>query len=217
MRRLFSLFLWTFIPAVYAEPASILRVTSEGKKVAEVLDRMDVKNHWKANIQVYWKTGRPSGKEKGPRTHCSAFVSAACLKLGVPMLNPPPQTLLANRQQTWLLDEGKKKGWKQIKDGLTAQELANQGTIVVASYRNPNAKKPGHIAMIRPEEVSPGSIAKKGPRICQAGGTNYNSTDLATGFANHPGAFAKKEILFFAYQPAKDKPCSQPAYRGDGG
>jgi hypothetical protein len=178
-----------------------LPVSPEGKKLARRLDKMEVEKHWLPGEHITdWKTGEPDGKKGGPPTHCSLFVAAACFRLGVPMLEPPPQTFLSNRQQEWLLKEGKAKGWKQVKDMLKAQKLANQGMVVVASYRNPNPKKAGHIAMVRPAAVTPAAVEKSGPRICQAGQHNYNDIDLKTGFKNHPGAWSKKEILFFAHQ-----------------
>src|SRR5262249_62106064 len=141
-------------------------------------------------------TGNRDGRPGGPPTDCSLFVAAACLRLNVPMLAPPPQDFLSNRQQQWLLGEGRKRGWVQLRNGLEAQKLANQGVVVVASYRNPNPKKAGHIAMVRPAAVRVTEVLQFGPRICQAGARNYNNVSLKTGFRNHPGAFAKGEILF---------------------
>jgi hypothetical protein len=60
-------------------------------------------------------------------------------------------------------------GWK-IVDFARAQELANQGKLVIAAYRNPDANAPGHVAA-----VVPGSLARSDswdmdvPRIAQAG------------------------------------------------
>jgi len=187
-----------------AGPSAKLTVTADGKKLARALDKMEVEKHWLPKLHIGdWKTGEPDGKKGGPPTHCSLFVSAACYRLKAPMLNPPPQTFLSNRQQQWLQKEGKKLGWVRVKDMLKAQRLANEGVIVVASYRNPDPKKAGHIAMVRPAVISAEKITKSGPRICQAGATNYNDIDLKTGFKHHPGAWSKKEILFFAYKPGK--------------
>src|SRR4051794_5939413 len=98
------------------------------------------------------------------------------------MLPPPPQNFLSNRQQAWLFKEGNALGWRQVKHAVEAQRLANRGIVVVASYRNPNPKKAGHIAMIRPAEVRRALVQERGPRIAQSGGRNYRDTDVQTGF-----------------------------------
>jgi hypothetical protein len=160
-----------------------------------------VENHWKAEEHITnWKTGEPDDKIGGPHTHCSLFVAAVCWKLDVPMLNPPPQTVLANRQQDWLFKEGKDKGWRQIKDAVVAQRLANQGVLVLASYKNGNPKKAGHIAVVRPAAIAPQNVTTRGPRIAQAGASNYRDTDVKTGFKHHLRAWENGEVLFFAFR-----------------
>jgi hypothetical protein len=192
---------WCAFP-VATWAADKIPVTAEGVQLRKTLDSLDVENHWLAGQHITkWKTGESDEKTGGPKTHCSLFAAAVCVKLDVPLLFPPPQTFLANRQQEWLLDEGKKKGWKQIKNAVEAQKLANEGVLVLASYKNPDAKKAGHIAVVRPDEVEAAAVKKSGPRITQAGATNYNDTDVKTGFVHHKDAFANDEILYFAYQP----------------
>jgi hypothetical protein len=187
-------------------PAETIPLSAKGKELAAALDAMDVKNRWLPTRHVSnWKTGEADDKKGGPRTHCSLFVSAACWKLHVPMLDPPPQTLLANRQQAWLQKEGKKKGWRQVSDPVEAQRLANQGVVVVASYRNPNPKRAGHIAVVRPAAVDAAGVRKTGPRVTQSGGTNYTNASVKTGFRNHPGAWEHGEVLFFAYKAGSDR------------
>jgi hypothetical protein len=179
-----------------------LPVSAEGTKMLDLLDALDVENHWKAGEHItQWRTGEADGKTGGPRTHCSLFVAAVCWKLDVPMLNPPPQTFLANRQQDWLLQQGKEKGWKQIRDVVEAQRLANRGSLVLASYKNPDPKKAGHIAVLRAGELTAEAVQEKGPRITQAGTTNFKETDVKQGFRHHPGAWERGEILYFAYLP----------------
>jgi len=201
MLRTPAILLLLTAPALTAPAPRPLEVTPAGKKLAAKLDHMKVEQRWLPKVHVDWKTGLPDGKTGGPPTHCSLFVAAACLKLGVPMLEPPPETFLSNKQQEWLLGEGKKRGWVKLKDGLKAQRLANEGVVVVASYRNPDAKKAGHIAMVRPAATTRAEVEKVGPRICQAGVKNANDTDLKTGFRYHKGAFENGEVLFFAYKP----------------
>ena len=45
------------------------------------------------------------------------------------------------------------------------------------------------------------SFAAEGPDVIQAGGTNFNSTNLKRGFANHPQAFPNGEIRFYTHAP----------------
>ena len=82
---------------------------------------------------------------------------------------------------------------------VAAQEAANRGEFVVATYRNHRDNKPGHIAIVRPDDKSASAIRSEGPQITQAGGTNYHSTALKTGFAGHPAAWGKGEVRYFAH------------------
>ena len=135
-------------------------------------------------------------------THCkpvrrgrlrSGWVSISCIRR-----NTLP-VLLANAQFDWLSDKGRAAGWTPVADGVAAQDLANQGHVVVAVCQNPDPKKPGHIAIVRPGSKTPEQIAAEGPDVVQAGGTNFNSGSLKRGFANHPHAFSKGEIRFYAH------------------
>ena len=179
-------------------------VTVDGEKLLAFLDAMHVEEHWIAGAIVDWKTGEPTGqavKDDGKHTHCSQFAAAACERTGIYLLRPPEHSavLLANAQYEWLLEQGRKKGWTAVAEGREAQELANQGTVVVAVYKNQDAQKSGHIAMIRPSTKSIAQIKAEGPQVTQAGGTNHNSCSLKEGFSNHRAAYEKGEILFFAH------------------
>jgi hypothetical protein len=189
------------LPADSPPSAEKLPLTAAGRKLAEVLDSMDVENRWKPGEHITdWRMGEPDGKEGGPPTHCSLFAAALCWRLRIPLLGPPPQSFLSNRQQDWLLKEGKEKGWREVEDPAEAQRLANRGVVVLASYRNPVPKKAGHIAVVRPAEVSAEDVKERGPRITQAGAKNYRETNVRNGFRHHPGAWRRGEILYFAYQ-----------------
>ena len=184
-------------------------ITDEGKHLASVLDSMHVEEHWIAGAIVDWRTGDPSGQaikatDTGKHTHCSQFAASACEKLGIYILRPPEHgaVLLANAQYEWLPKEGKDKGWTPVVDGVAAQDLANRGHVVVAVYQNHDPKKSGHIAIVRPGKKTPEQIAAEGPDVIQAGGTNFNTTNLQRGFANHPQAFPNGEIRFYAHTPA---------------
>ena len=144
--------------------------------------------------------GKPE-KSAGKHTHCSAFVASIAKQLGVYILRPPAhgQILLANAQYDWLAGQGAQHGWMPIRDAVGAQESANRGYLVVATYRNHLDDKPGHIAIIRPSARSPREIESEGPQITQAGGTNYSSTTLERGFAGHPSAWTRHEVLYYAH------------------
>ncbi|MEP6672924.1 MAG: hypothetical protein ABJF10_27420 [Chthoniobacter sp.] len=183
-------------------------ITPEAKRVVSVLESMHVEEHWIAGAIVDWRTGDPTGKavtDTGKHTHCSQFAAAACEKLGIYILRPPEHSavLLANAQFDWLAGEGRTGGgWTPVADGVAAQDAANRGQVVVAVCQNADPKKSGHIALIRPGSKTPEQIAAEGPDVIQAGGTNFTSTSLKRGFANHPQAFPKGEIRFYAHAPA---------------
>jgi hypothetical protein len=85
---------------------------------------------------------------------------------------------------------------------VAAQAQANEGRLVVATYRNHNDDKPGHIAIVRPTDKSESAIRAEGPQITQAGGTNYRSTSLQTGFSGHPAAWGRGEVRYYAHDVA---------------
>lgn len=82
-----------------------------------------------------WDPPQPPGQLQGPApaacpprpagvaTHCSAFVSAVCERLGVYVLRPPEhsQMLLANQQAMWVNGTGEGQGWSNVPDPVTAQ------------------------------------------------------------------------------------------------
>lgn len=202
--------------AVYADDASdSLTVSAAGQWLAKSLDRMDVEHHWlRGDAHVAWRSGIPllpkHGKQLTPlnanETHCSAFAAAAAENLGIYLLHPPEHShvLLANAQHDWLAsDAGRNAGWTPIDSPLAAQQAANQGELVVAVFKNPDARNPGHIAVVRPSEKRVVSVEAEGPQVVQAGVKNYGSVDLKTGFRRHPGAWTvggKHGVKFYAHR-----------------
>jgi hypothetical protein len=175
-----------------------------GRRLASVLDSMKVEEHWLAGVHVNWRTGDPDGqpiKTEGAHTHCSAFVAAVAETLGIDLLRPPEHSLvlLANAQHDWLREKGPEHGWRRVKDAEQAQELANQGELVLASCKSPDPEKSGHIAIVRPATKSEAQIHIEGPEIIQAGTHNHERTTVKEGFRSHPGAFKNDEILYFAH------------------
>ena len=185
-----------------------LRWTARTKGPTEELWRrlegMEVEKLWLPGAIVDWKTGLPTGQPikdaKGKHTHCSQFVAAVADRLAIPLLRPPEHgvVLLANAQYDWLAaDAGKRAGWIALKDGAAAQAAANDGRLVLASLKNPEATRPGHIAVVRPGAKDAGLLAQEGPDVMQAGGTNALRTSLRKGFGNHKKEY--DQIAFYAH------------------
>jgi hypothetical protein len=179
-------------------------ISGKGQRLGQALDAMDVEHLWLPGRYVNWETGRALKRrvtDGKPHTHCSAFVAAACKRLGVYILRPPDhsETLLANAQYDWLREEGRRHGWKPVRDPHEAQHFANKGYLVVATYKNHSRKRPGHIALVRPSTRGDEVIEHDGPAIIQAGGTNFNRTSLARGFRGHPSAWRDREVRFYAH------------------
>lgn len=107
--------------------------------------------------------------------------------------------LLANAQYDWLQGDGAAQGWLAVPTMAAAQDYANRGYLVLASYHNQSDDRPGHIAIVRPGRKTAAQLAAEGPDVTQAGGTNYQSTNLKQGFAGHSRAWRSQEILFFAH------------------
>ena len=185
--------------------AKDLPITVAGERLAKGLDGLEVESYWLPGRPVHWKTGEVDPQGRQAATHCSTFAAAACDRFYIYLLRPPEHsaTFLANAQNSWLKREGRRQGWKKVATSLEAQQLANEGVVVLASYANPNAKNPGPIAVIRPAIKSEAEITREGPQITQAGAINARSASLRRGFSKHPGAFENHEIEFFAYELPK--------------
>jgi hypothetical protein len=169
-------------------------INADGQRLAAFLDGTRVDHLWLAGRHVDWRTGETDRPEPGgpeAKTHCSAFVAAVADRLGVYVLRPPehPQSLLANAQMGWLAQQGRSYGWQSIGDAATAQRLANTGMLVLAAFANPDPHRPGHIAVIRPSLKTAAELIADGPQETQAGETNAISTNVASGFRHHRGAW----------------------------
>jgi hypothetical protein len=196
------LFLLTAVAALAA--ASFLRsepVTSAGDQIVKTLDSMDVEHNWLVGHGIDWKTGKDVADADQHASHCSAFAAAVCERFGVYLLRPPEhsQIYLANAQQDWLETKGPALGWKPVGSAIEAQKLANQGWIVLVTFKNPNPKKAGHIAVVRPADLAPEAIQKDGPEETQSGKYNYNATVVREGFKVHKGAFDSGALRYFAH------------------
>ena len=181
-------------------------ITPDGRRLAAFLDRSGVERLWLPRNHVNWLTGEPDPNRPHPAphaTHCSTFAAAMARRLGIDLLHPPQhsQRLLATAQAHWLAKAGPAEGWRRV-DPRTAQTLANRGWFVVASYANPDPRRPGHIAVLRPSRKSDALLRAHGPEETQAGFRNRLRTYVARGFAEHPGAWqpgGAGTIRFYAH------------------
>ena len=169
-------------------------ITPEGERLRRFLDQSDVEHLWQAGIHIMWDTGEPDPDRPAGRpsaTHCSAFAAAMAKRLDIYVLRPPEhsQALLANAQMGWLGEVGSAYGWRELPSYVEAQEAANRGELVLEAFENPNPRKPGHIAIVRPSLKTREMLDAQGPEETQAGAINAISTDTADGFRHHHGAW----------------------------
>jgi hypothetical protein len=83
-----------------------------------------------------------------------------------------------------------------------AQELANQGQVVVVMLPSPDPRKSGHAALVRASDKSEALLEAEGPQIVQAGARNADSTSVKEGFRHHRGAWVSGHdyaVQFFAH------------------
>ncbi len=117
---------------------------------------------------------------RGGNTYCNIFASDVMQAMGAPLPhwvdnagNPTPdgvgRELNANDTNLWLNAHGPSHGWQKV-SAEEAQERANQGHPVVASWNNPGGI--GHIGVVRPGEMG------NGPALAQAGSLNTNSAHV---------------------------------------
>jgi len=189
--------------AARAEPCCG-KITPAGERLARFLDGTGVDHLWLAKYKVDWSTGEALVGAAPKATHCSAFVAAMSVRLGIYVLRPPEHTteLLANAQLGWLRDAGAGSGWRSLPDPVAAQAAANRGELVLEAFENPNPVRPGHIAIVRPSEQSRDALERDGPRETQAGATNALDISTREGFRHHPGAWVPEgrgDIRYYAH------------------
>ena len=181
-------------------------ITPAGQQLLQFLDQSDVEHLWLPHEHVHWLTGLPDLKRPGHSrhaTHCSAYVAAMSVRLDVPLLRPPEHRAgkLATPQTRWLGTAGASQGWRAV-DMRQAQTLANQGEFVLAAWANPNPRRSGHIAIVRPSALSMAELEQQGPELTMAGHLNALRISTARGFEDHAGAWVaggRGTIRFFAH------------------
>ena len=196
--RLWGLVVWPLLLGLWLSNAMAQPccgpITPEGEKLRQFLDQSDVVHRWLAGVHIIWQTGEPDPDRPGGRvsaTHCSAFAAAMAMRLNIYVLRPPEhaQALLANAQMGWLGLIGGRYGWRELASYVDAQAAANRGELVLEAFENPDPRKPGHIAIVRPSLKSRDLLDAHGPQETQAGATNSLSITTAKGFRHHPGAW----------------------------
>jgi hypothetical protein len=118
-------------------------------------------------------------QQKKGETYCNIFVWDVTKAMGAEIPhywveNGVEIEQRANDLYDWLENHGPDYGWTKT-DATTAQNYANLGKPAVASKPNPGGI--GHIAVIRP-----GQISSEGPTTAQAGETNFNHGTVNQGF-----------------------------------
>ena len=211
MKNILTMLLALCISATNLQAQELITVNPAGNNLLNFYLNMNVENLWIAGHHIDWVTGLPDrpNAEAGIKTHCSAFVAAVCKNKSIYILRPPEhsQILLANAQFQWLTTPAAQSmGWHQIintsinKTYFAAQQYANNGYVVVAVCQNLNPHKSGHIALIRPTEISTQQLTDEGPTVTMASTKNTNLISLKLGFKSHIKEWPEPAILFFYNQ-----------------
>ena len=156
-----------------------------------MLDGAGVDHLWLRGWHVDWQTGAPGPRRAGRTGGEHPLQRFRGRDRRTPrhrVLHPPQhrQNLLANAQLRWLAEQGGEKGWAPLAGPREAEERANRGELVLAVWQNPNPRRPGHIAIIRPSEKTDAQLDADGPEETQAGTRNYLDTTIASASATTP-------------------------------
>lgn len=192
----------------FAQEMPDLYIDSAGQLLKTHYLHMNVEHLWAKGWRINWETGisDTTRDNNGKRTHCGSFVAATCKQLDIYILRPPEHGthLLSNAMYDWLpRKEARRYGWVQINDDdyfkvfYKAQKLADNGYVTVAVFKNEDEEKPGHIALIMPEQMTYEQLKKTGPMLIQAGGYNSSETPLNSGFRKRIHAWPERRITFY--------------------
>jgi len=190
---------------VILKNAPILTVTDNGNSLRNFYLNLNVEALWIAGNHINWQTGEADKPDAttGIHTHCSAFVAAACKKLGIYVLRPPEhkQELLSNAQFEWLASpQGINAGWRKVEGNSVyaqAQSYANRGMVVIAICKNPDDTKPGHVALVMPGDMANEKLENEGPKLIMAGTHNFNKISLKAGFKSHLAGWPENVVQFY--------------------
>ena len=126
--------------------------------------------------------------QPGTQTHCSEATCAIAKAVGAPM--GPLENKNANTQAQ---DLANSSDYREVSP-TEAQQIANDGGLVIAAYENPNPKASGHTTTVRPEGV-PGDNPPAHGR-----GPLLNDIGLNVRVANQNYAFSKDKTVRY-YTP----------------
>lgn len=207
--RLIILLSIGFVNLFYSQAS--LEISSCGTSLKNYYLNLGVEQKWQSGQHIDWLTGLPDNPNAttGIRTHCSAFVAAACYKQNIYILRPPQhrQELLANAQYDWLTSsQSKTFGWEPIVGNVLeeSQKKANDGYFVVIAAKNDDRHKPGHIALVMPAEISAEKLKESGPVLIQASTKNSANLSVKYSFRHHISDWNQPtENLIFYYNRQK--------------
>jgi hypothetical protein len=142
-------------------------------------------------LEQFQVTKSPRYLPQDGKTYCNIYVwdCTRALKCEIPHWlddKPKRRELNANATCDWLEIVGLQADWWKT-NRASATLRANAGFPVVATWKNPNPKHSGHVAMLVPSQ---------GPtRIAQAGKYNLFDAPLSKGFGSYTD-----EVLFWTHQ-----------------
>ncbi len=127
-------------------------------------------------------------RPQGNNTFCTVFIYDATWLLCAEIPIAPNRA--ANRMCDWLAGiEGQANGWRRVASVDEAQQLANQGLVVIATQKRPVA---GHVALVRPVPMNrqpmPGNAY-----TAQAGAVNSSRTNVVDIFGD------PDDVIFYAH------------------
>lgn len=108
-----------------------------------------------------------------------------------PTLGLTVQEMTANQLLGWLAERGDDFGWRRIVEMEEVQHAVNDGAVGVVCAQRADLNRPGHIAVIVPEDRGhraprrrDGTVAA--PLLSQAGATNFRFGGTPPGFWTSP-------------------------------
>ena len=116
---------------------------------------------------------------------CNVLVADCCKLMGVGYpVDKRGYPMVCNQLNLFLHAEGPSAGFHQC-SARQAQHYANQGHFCFALWPNPDFFRHGHIAIVRPGQLS----ATQGPTIAQAGRRCFSQGYFQEGFGKKPATF----------------------------
>ena len=130
-------------------------------------------------------------------TYCNEATNYICKAMGFdgfdkPKTASPDDAFFANEMYD-AMDKSQEE-WKRV-IATEAQDLANQGSLVIAAWRNPIGG-PGHVAVVRPGVLDYSNSWKSyAPKIMNIGRENFIHKKASFAFREIPHFYVWKESL----------------------